>query len=150
MVKMSNQQFILQPNMKINLCGEDVTVKAIGENFCVIERSSGEMGYPLASELKLAYRSGLLIIKKKDNVVLLNKQLTNQEDKEKANKVDRYLIELHQHANPHSLKARRKVINIIKKRHKYTGRQAPSESTTKQQTNIKRRNTQKNQQYAPV
>jgi putative transposase len=87
------------------------------------------MGYPLPSELMLAYRSGLLIIKKKDNAVLLNRQLTNQKDKEKAIIVENHVIEAHKHANPHSLKTRTKVIAIIKKRHSYTGKQVPSPST---------------------
>ncbi|TWX68521.1 transposase family protein [Colwellia demingiae] len=126
---MSNQQFILQAGMKINLRGEVATVKAIGENFCVIEYSNGEMAYPLPSELMLAYRSGLLIIKKKENALLINKQLTNQEDKEKAIRVEHYLVELHQHANPHSLKTRKKAKDIVKKRHGYTGKDVPSEST---------------------
>jgi putative transposase len=115
--------------MKINLRGEDVTVKAVGENFCVIEHSNGEISYPLPSELMLAYRNGLLIIKKKENALLINKQLTNQDDKDKAKRVEHYLLELHQHANPHSLKTRKKVKGIISKRHGYTGKQVPSETT---------------------
>ncbi len=126
---MTNQQFILQPNMRINLRGEDVTVKAIGENFCVIEHSDGQIGYPQPSELMKAYRSGLLIIKKKDNTVLLNKQLTNQDDKEKAIRAVHYLAELHLYANPHSLKTRTKVIAIIAKRHGYSCKDIPSPST---------------------
>lgn len=126
---MTNQQFILQENMRINLRGEDATIKAVGEKFCVIEYSNGEIAYPLPSELMLAYRSGLLIIKKKENAVLLNKQLTKQEDKEKAKRVESFLVELHQHANPHSLKTRKKVITIVNKRHGYTGKDIPSPST---------------------
>ena len=126
---MINQETILQPNMKINLRGEDATIKAVGEKFCVIEYSNGEMGYPLPSELMLAYRNGLLIIKKKENALLINKQLTNQEDKEKAIYVETHLIELHQKPNPHSLKTRKEVIAINKKRHGYTGKQVPSPST---------------------
>lgn len=126
---MINQETILQPNMKINLRGEDVTIKAVGENFCVIEHSNGEISYPLPSELMLAYRSGYLIIKKKENAVLLNRQLTSQEDKEKAKRVEHYVVELHQHANPHSLKTRKKVKEIINKRHGYTGKDVPSETT---------------------
>ena len=126
---MTNQQFILQPNMRINLRGEDVIIKAVGENFCVIEDSNGDIQYPLPSELMLAYRSGYLIIKKKDNAVLLNKQLTNQKDKEKAKRVENFLIELHQHANPHSLKTRKKVNSIVSKRHGYSGKDIPSPST---------------------
>ena len=36
---------------------------------------------------------------------------------------------MHQHANPHSLKTRQKVKKIINKRHGYTGKNVPSEST---------------------
>lgn len=126
---MINQETILQTNMKINLRGEDATIKAVGEKFCVIEYSNGEMGYPLPSELMVAYRNGLLIIKKKENALLINKQLTNQEDKEKAIYVETHVIELHQHANPHSLKTRKKVTAIISKRHGYVGKQIPSPST---------------------
>lgn len=126
---MSNQSFILKPNMKINLYGEDVTVMATGTNFVVIENSSGEADCKIPSDLISAYRQGLLFIKQKDNALLLNKQLTNQADKEKAMRVEHYVIELHQHANPHSLKTRRKVNKIITKRHGYTGKNIPSEST---------------------
>jgi len=126
---MTNQQFILQENMRINLRGEDFVIKAVGENFCVIEDSNGEVQYPLPSELMLAYRSGYLIIKKKENAILLNKQLTNEKDKEKAKRVENFLIELHQHPNPHSIKTRKKVITITTKRHGYSGKDIPSPSS---------------------
>jgi len=126
---MINSQFILQSNMKINLYGEDVTVKAVGEKFCVIEHSNGEVDCKIPNDLMVAYRNGFLIIKKKDNAILLNRQLTNQDDKEKAIVVENHVIEAHQHANPHSLKTRTKIIAIIKKRHNYTGKQVPSPST---------------------
>lgn len=126
---MTNQQFILQENMRINLRGEDFVIKAVGENFCVIEDSNGEVQYPLPSELMLAYRSGYLIIKKKENAILLNKQLTNEKDKEKAKRVENFLVELHQHPNPHSIKTRKKVITITTKRHGYSGKDIPSPSS---------------------
>jgi len=126
---MINSQFILQPNMKVNLYGEDVTVKAVGEKFCVIEHSNGEVDCKIPSDLMVAYRSGFLIIKKKENALLINKQLTNQEDKEKAIYVERYVIGVHQESNHHSLKTLTKVIATTKKRHGYTGKQVPSPST---------------------
>lgn len=85
---MISQQFILQPNMRINLHGEDAIVKAVGENFCVIEDSNREIQYPLPSQLMQAYRSGHLVIKKKVNALLINKQLTDQDDKERAIRIE--------------------------------------------------------------
>ena len=126
---MSNQTLFLKANMRINLYGEDVTVMATGESFVVIEHSNGKVDCKIPSDLMGAYRQGFLIIKQKENGLLLGKKLTNQEDKEKAIRVEHYVIENHQHANPHSIKTRRKVIGIIKKRHGYTGKDVPSESS---------------------
>jgi putative transposase len=126
---MTNQQFILQKDMKINLYGEDLTVQAVGEKFCVLEDSDGEVDCKIPSELMVAYRSGFLIIKKKDNAILLGKKLTKQEDIEKAKIVDWFVTENHQHEFPHSKKTRAKVIKIIKKRHSLSDDDLPSEST---------------------
>lgn len=126
---MKDSTFILQKGMRINYLGDNVTVLAIGDNFSVIQYENGDVGYPLPMELMSAYRNGLLIIKKSENAVLMNKQLTKQEDKEKALRVEHFLVELHQHANPHSNPTREKVIKIIAKRHKYSGKEVPSPST---------------------
>lgn len=126
---MSNKELFLKANMRANFYGEDITIMATGESFVVIEDSSGEVSIKIPSDLLSAYRQGFLIIKQKENGLLLGKQLTNQDDKEKAIRVEHYVVELHQHANPHSLKTRKKVKKIINKRHGYTGKNEPSEST---------------------
>ncbi len=126
---------IFSEGMRIKYFGENAQIEAIKPEFAVItfENKAATMLTP--KQLNHAFKIGQLIVKKRENAVLMQ-GLTLPEDIKAAELLEPFLIELHNQAHKNSLATALKVIARVCKKNNISPDDAPSGTTLRRKYKV--------------